>query len=80
MTYDQWKTDSGYAERTSEEDRGEPRRCDTGLVGPWGQCYACDAAQGEHCRNPCASGCQYSKDVGMWPEHRCVGACQYAHQ
>ncbi|RWG36829.1 hypothetical protein [Mesorhizobium sp.] len=29
---------------------GEPRRCDTGLVGPWGQCCACDAAQGEHCR------------------------------
>ena len=28
MTYDQWKTDSGYAERTSEEDRGEPRRCE----------------------------------------------------
>jgi hypothetical protein len=22
--------------------------------------------------------CQYSKDVGMWPEHRCAGKCLYA--
>lgn len=24
----------------------------------------------------CADGCQYSKDVDMWPEHRCSGECQ----
>jgi hypothetical protein len=27
---------------------------------------------------PCKKGCQYSKDVGMWPEHRCSGECVYA--
>lgn len=25
-----------------------------------------------------ASDCQYAKDVGMWPEHRCAVKCQYA--
>lgn len=25
----------------------------------------------------CADGCQYAKDVGMWPEHSCGGECQY---
>jgi hypothetical protein len=24
-----------------------------------------------------ADGCQYSKDVGMWPEHSCVNGCMY---
>lgn len=27
--------------------------------------------------DPCANGCQYAKDVGMWPEHSCGGECQY---
>lgn len=27
---------------------------------------------------PTAADCQYSKDVGMWPEHRCAVKCQYA--
>lgn len=67
MTYDQWKTDSGYAEKTPEQENegrcncyypGDcdgscthpPRRCDTNLVGGAGECLACDAAQGEHCK------------------------------
>jgi hypothetical protein len=25
----------------------------------------------------CHSACQYALDVGMWPEHQCVGECQY---
>lgn len=27
-----------------------PRRCDTNQVGGAGECLACDAEQGEHCR------------------------------
>jgi hypothetical protein len=26
----------------------------------------------------CADGCQYSKDVGMWPEHSCAAKCIYS--
>jgi hypothetical protein len=26
----------------------------------------------------CRTGCQYSKDVGAWPEHSCAGVCVYA--
>lgn len=26
----------------------------------------------------CADGCQYSKDVGMWPEHSCAAKCMYS--
>ena len=30
-----------------------PRRCDTGeVVGELGECAACNAANGEHCRKP----------------------------
>lgn len=32
--------------------RTEPRRCKTNLVGGAGECLACDADQGEHCRGP----------------------------
>ena len=27
--------------------------------------------------NPCGDGCQYSKDIGMWPEHSCGDKCMY---
>lgn len=30
--------------------RTEPRRCETNLVDNAGECLACDADQGEHCR------------------------------
>lgn len=30
----------------------------------------------ESAADPCASGCQYAKDVGM-PEHSCGNVCQY---
>jgi hypothetical protein len=30
-------------------------------------------------QDPCAGGCQYAMDVGMWPEHSCMtGQCEYA--
>lgn len=35
-----------------------------------------EAAAGEPVAT-CADGCQYSKDVGMWPEHSCAGKCMY---
>jgi hypothetical protein len=25
----------------------------------------------------CDTGCQYSKDVGMWPQHSCSNGCIY---
>jgi hypothetical protein len=28
-------------------------------------------------KHPCDDGCQYSKDVGMWPEHSCGNGCLY---
>lgn len=28
-------------------------------------------------KHPCDEGCQYSKDVGMWPEHSCGNGCMY---
>lgn len=27
--------------------------------------------------HPCDNGCQYSKDVGMWPHHSCANGCMY---
>lgn len=30
--------------------RKEPRRCETNIVDTHGECLACDADQGEHCR------------------------------
>lgn len=32
--------------------RNAPRRCDTNHVGAAGECLACDADQGERCREP----------------------------
>jgi NTP pyrophosphatase (non-canonical NTP hydrolase) len=28
-------------------------------------------------QHPCTNGCQYSKDVGTWPEHSCGNGCMY---
>lgn len=27
--------------------------------------------------HPCDAGCQYSKDLGMYPEYSCSGKCMY---
>jgi len=27
--------------------------------------------------HPCDTGCQYSKDIGMWPEYSCGNGCIY---
>jgi hypothetical protein len=27
----------------------------------------------------CKDGCQYSKDVGLYPEHQCARVCVYFH-
>ena len=27
--------------------------------------------------HPCDNGCQYAKDIGMWPEHSCGSGCMY---
>lgn len=32
---------------------------------------------GEAEAGPCDNGCQYSKDIGMWPRHACSGECIY---
>jgi len=28
-------------------------------------------------KHPCDEGCQYAKDVGMWPQHSCGNGCVY---
>jgi len=38
-----------------EFDEDPPRRCDTNVCDPGGECMACGAANGEVCRNPNAS-------------------------
>lgn len=30
--------------------QGQPRRCETNIVGAMGECLACDAEQGVHCQ------------------------------
>lgn len=32
--------------------QGQPRRCETNLVGASGECLACDAEQGVYCLRP----------------------------
>lgn len=36
-----------------------------------------DKVRGPVVSDPCADKCQYSVDVGMYPEHTCGGDCQY---
>lgn len=51
----------------------------------YGSCPICNGTGTEEIEDEpvtlddlCADGeCQYAKDVGMWPEHRCGGKCQY---
>ena len=55
-------------------------KCDlrTRLVGDG--CDVCNpelAARHKEQAHPCDNGCQYSKDVGMWPEHSCGSKCMY---
>lgn len=50
----------------------------------YGPCRTCNGTGTEKIEDEpitlddlCAQGCQYAKDVGMWPEHSCGGECQY---
>lgn len=50
--------------------------CNDNLCALNGDAHSC---AGQVVRCDCSDpDCQYAKDVGMWPEHRCAVKCQYA--